>query len=179
MAATEHLIDFENGVSTAAVELPVGKYTFVDTSVPGYEDGAVAEFTITPETTDVELHISAVGTLTVTVKDDAENAVTAGKLQLCNESGETKYGAEVDITDGSATFAHVPHSAAGVGFYLSQDGADSGHEPLETPQAVTMIEQAESATIIDARKSVSVNFTMVDPNYSGIAPVTGHLNITG
>ena len=68
MAASDYTINFQNGSSTQPVTLPVGTYSFVSTTIPGYADGGIAQFTVEPTSTSIALSISASGTLEVTVK---------------------------------------------------------------------------------------------------------------
>lgn len=179
MAASDYAINFLNGSSTSAVTLPVGTYTFVSTTIPGYETGSVAQFTVTPTTTSAALRITADGTLTVVVEDDLGAPITAGALQLSDQTGDTRYGNEQNISTGTVAFANVPYTAAGIDFCLAQNGSDENHNPIETPQAVSMTQQAQTETVINSRKSVSMNFTMADENYAGITPVTGDLVVNG
>lgn len=179
MAASDYTISFLNGSSTSAVTLPVGTYTFVSTTIPGYETGSVSQFTVTPTTTSVALRITADGTLTVTVEDDLGAPITAGAFQLSNQSGDTRYGDEQNISNGTAVFPNVPYTAAGIDFYLAQDGSDPNHDLITTPQAVAMTQQAQTETVINSRKGVSPSFTIADENYAGITPVTGNLVIHG
>lgn len=180
MAASDYTISFLNGTSTSAVALPVGTYTFVSTTIPGYAvGGSVAEFTVTPTTTSLGLNIAADGTLNVTVEDDLGDPITAGALQLSNDTGGTRYGSAENIVAGAASFANVPYAAAGMAFYIAQDGSDDNHDPIATPQAVDMTLQTQSETVQNDRKSATVSFTMADANYAGITPVTGDLVMNG
>lgn len=180
MAVSNHTLTFLNGSTTAPVSLPVGTYTFVSTTIPGYETGSVAQFTVTPTTTSVALSITANGSLAVTVEDDLGNPITAGALQLSNQTGATRYGTEQSIVSGNAAFANVPYNAlSGIDFYIAQDGSDASHDPITTPQAVAMTQQTQAETVLNNRKSISLNFTMADTNYAGITPVTGDLIVNG
>jgi len=179
MAASDYTIDFVNGSSTGSVTLPVGTYSFISTTIPGYADGNVAQFTITPTTTSVALSITANGTLQVTVEDDLGDPITAGALQLSDQTGSVRYGSEEDIVAGATSFGHVPYVATGIDFYIAQNGSDANHEPLPNPQAVDMTQQVQDETVINARKTVSPSFTMADANYAGITPVTGALVVNG
>ncbi len=179
MAASDYTITFLNGSSTAPVMLPVGTYSFVSTTIPGYADGGVAQFTVTPATTSLALSITANGTLQVTVEDDLGNSITTGALQLSDQTGDTRYGAEAEIVDGEASFPNVPYVDTGIDFYIAQDSSDENHEPIPTPQAVDMTEQIQTETMLNARKTVALNFTMEDANYAGITPVTGDLVMNG
>lgn len=180
MAASDHTINFLNGTSTAPVALRVGTYSFVSTTIPGYADGgSVAQFTVTPTTTSLALSITADGTLQVTVKDEDGTSITSGALQLSNEAGDVRYGSEVDIVAGAVTFSNVPYAAAGIDFYMAQNGSDENHDPLEEPQAVDMTQQTQQEAVLNQLKTTSVSFTMADTNYSGITPVTGDLVMNG
>lgn len=178
MAASDYTISFLNGTSTSAVALPVGTYTFVSSTIPGYADGSVT-FDVTPTTTSLGLTITANGTLNVTVDDDLGDPITAGALQLSNDTGGTRYGSAENIVAGAASFANVPYAAAGMAFYIAQDGSDDNHDPIATPQAVDMTLQTQSETVQNDRKSATVSFTMADANYAGITPVTGDLVMNG
>lgn len=178
MAASDHTINFLNGSSTAAVTLRVGTYSFVSTTIPGYADGSVAQFTVTPTTTSLGLSITANGTLEVTVKDEDGSSITSGALQLSNQQGDVRYGDEEDIVSGAVTFANVPHGA-GISFYMAQNGSDADHDPLADPQLVDMALQTQQEAVLNELKTTSVNFTMADGNYAGITPVTGNLVMNG
>lgn len=180
MAATNHTIDFLNGSSTGAINLPVGVYSYVSNTIPGYADGTVEQFTITPSSTAVSLEITANGTLTVVVEDDLGDPITSGVLQLSDQTGATRYGSTQDIVSGDAVFANVPYLAAtGIDFYIDQDSSDASHEPISNPQAVSMELQAQTETLINERKLMPLTFTMEDVNYAGITPVTGELVVNG
>ena len=180
MAASDFTISFLNGSSTAPVTLPVGTYSYISNTIPGYAVGGnVAQFTITPTTTSVALSITADGELQVTVEDDLGDPITAGALQLSNQAGDIRYGDEEDITAGAVTFANVPYAAAGIEFYMAQNGSDAYHEPLADPQLVDMQQQQQQETVLNDRKTTSVSFTMADANYAGITPVTGDLVMNG
>ena len=180
MAATNHTIEFLNGSSTGTIVLPVGTYSYGSNNVPGYADGTVNQFTITPATTSVSLEITANGTLTVLVKDDLDDPITAGVLQLSDETGATRYGDTENITDGESVFANVPYLATtGIDFYIAQNSSDANHVPITDPQAVSMELQEQTETIINERLGVTVEFTMEDANYAGITPVTGDLVVNG
>jgi len=175
----DYTINFLNGSSTLPATLPVGTYSFVSTTIPGYTDGTVGQFTITPLTTSVALSITANGTLQVTVEDDLGNPITAGALQLSDATGTTRYGDAETIVAGDVTFANVPYTASAIDFFIAQNGSDANHDPITTPQAVAMTQQIQDETILNARKQVSVNFTMDDGNYAGISPITGGLTVNG
>lgn len=180
MAATNHTINFLNGSSTGAISLPVGVYSYVSNTIPGYADGTVNQFTITPSTTSVALEIAANGTLTVVVEDDLGAPITAGVLQLSDQTGATRYGGTEDIANGEAVFTSVPYLAAtGIDFYIDQDSSDANHDPIPNPQAVSMELQAQTETILNERKLIPLTFTMEDANYAGITPVTGDLVVNG
>lgn len=179
MAASDYTINFQNGSSTQPVTLPVGTYSFVSTTISGYADGGIAQFTVEPTSTSIALSISASGTLEVTVKDDLGNSITSGAMQLSNQSGGSLYGVEKAITNGVATFGNVPYTAAGIGFYVAQDGSDANHNAITTPQAVSMTQKSQTEAVLNERKTTSLNFTMADANYAGITPVTGALVVNG
>ena len=179
MAASDYTLSFLNGSTSGSVTLPVGTYTFVSTTIPGYADGTVAQFTITPTTTSVALSLTANGTLTVTVEDDLGNPITAGALQLSNQAGGTRYGTEETIVNGLATFDNVPYDGTGIDFYMAQNGSDSNHDPLAVPQAVDMRQLTQAETVLNSRKTVTPSFTMADALYAGITPVTGDLVVNG
>lgn len=179
MAASDYTINFLNGSSTAPVTLPVGTYSYVSNTIPGYAGGNIAQFTVTPTTTSLVLSITAEGILNVTVEDDLGNPITAGALQLSNQAGDTKYGQEVSIASGAASFANVPYTAAGIDFYMAQNSSDSNHNPIEDPQSVSMKTQTQQEAVLNARKTASLNFTIADANYSGITPISGGLVVNG
>lgn len=179
MAASNHTINFQDGSSTAPVSLPVGTYSFVSTDIPGYETGTVTQFTVTPTTTSVALSVTANGALTVTVKDDLGNSITSGEMQLSNQAGGIRYGSQQSISSGTAAFANVPYTAAGINFYIAQDSSDENHDPLLQPQAVSMTQTPETVNVLNDRKASSVSFTMADATYAGITPVTGALVVNG
>ena len=175
----DYTLNFVNGSTTLPSTLPVGTYSFVSTTIPGYADGTVAQFTITPTTTSVALSVTANGTLQVTVVDDLGNPITAGALQLSDETGATRYGDQKTIVDGDATFANVPHNVTCIDFFMAQNGSDANHDPIAVPQAVEMTQLEQNENVLNSRKTVSVNFTMADLNYAGITPITGGLVVNG
>lgn len=180
MAATNHTIDFLNGSSTGTIILPVGTYSYVSNTIPGYADGTVEQFVITPSTTEVALEITANGTLTVIVKDDLDDPITSGVLQLSDETGATRYGSTENIVDGESVFENVPYLATtGIDFYIAQDSSDANHVPISDPQAVSMELQEQTETILNERLGVTVEFTMEDAYYAGITPITGDLVVNG
>lgn len=181
MAKQDYPIAFVNGTSTGSLTLPVGTYTFVSTTIPGYVvGGSVANFTVTPTTTSVALSITAAGTMTVTVEDDLGTKITAGELFFSDDTGVPQYGSPKTIVAGTATFNNVPYSTTSpLQCYLMQNGSDSTHDPITTAESFTMGSASEAETVINDRKTTTMTFTVKDANYDGFTPETGNVVVNG
>lgn len=177
MAATNHTLTFVNGVAVAT--LPVGTYTYVSSSVAGYKDATIESFTVTPQTTSLALTITANGNLTINVMDDLDTPITAGSLQFSNNDGTVKYGSAVEITDGTATFANVPYDENGIALFLSQEGSDESHVPIDTPQAISMTTSPQTENVLNERKPITFNMNLSDAIYEGITALNGDLVVNG
>lgn len=181
MAGINHTITIVNG-KAENVKLPIGTYTYVSNTIPGYSNGgSVKNFTITRQTTSVEAFISANGELTVNVKDDADAPITAGNVQLSNSDGSTMYGTAVNITEGKAVFSNVPYDINGIGLYIGQAASDEEHDPIGTTNPVSYSMTATPATtdIVNQRKQAEFTLTLADEFYAGITALNGELVING
>lgn len=180
MAKQDYVISVVNG-KASQVSLPIGTYTFVSTTIPGYEGATAPSFTIEKDDTEVLIELTAQGQLTIRVVDDLDNPIEDGSLQLSNADGTTTYGDAVDIApDGKAVFENVPYDADGdVEFYVKQLASDEYHAPIETPEAVTMTEQDQTEEIENQRIGADREVTVVDANYEGIVPLTGNITVNG
>lgn len=180
MAKQNYEIQFVNGVAQN-VKLPIGTYTFVSTTIPGYADATADEFTITKDTQTVEIALTAQGELTVRVVDDLGNVIESGTVQLSDATGETTYGEPETIdTQGEATFANVPYDTnGGVSLWVKQTQSDAYHLPIADPEEVAMTQQDQTETIENERAPLDQNVTAVDANYPGIVPLTGNITVNG
>lgn len=181
MAATNHTITIVNG-KAEHVTLPIGTYTYVSNTIPGYSNGGtVKSFTITRDTTSVKALIAADGELTINVKDDIDAPITAGNVQLSNANGSTLFGTAAEISEGKANFAHVPYDSNGIALYVVQAASDDDHEPIGTtnPVPYAMTATPASADIINQRKQAELTLTLSDEYYSGITALNGELVING
>lgn len=179
MAKTDLPITFTAGVADN-ISLPIGTYTLVSSAIPGYTDGTIPEFTVNSDTTEVNLQITAQGTIVVTVTDDVGGVVQSGTIALADQDKEPSYGNDVTIVNGQATFANVPWiQGTGLPVYLFQKTTDANHTVPDTTTLVTMDQVSKTATVTDGRMSKSVRFTIVDANYAGITPLTGTVTVNG
>ncbi len=176
--AKEYTITFVNGVAEN-VELPVGTYTYQSNTIPGYDDGTVNSFKIEPSSTEINLTITANGVLNISVKDDLDAPITSGSLQLSDSTGDTVYGQSVSITEGEATFEHVPYDSNGIDFYVKQNESDELHDPIEDPQAVSMTETPQDEAILNARKIITLDLKVADMYYEGITELNGNIVVEG
>lgn len=179
MSVKNYELDFTNGLATA--DLPVGTYTYVSNTIAGYSEGATVEsFTVTPTTSSIDITITADGTLNITVVDDLDTPITEGSVQLSNNDGTTRYGTAATIdSSGLASFANVPYDATGISLFVAQDASDDSHDPIDTPQAVSMTETPQSETILNDRKAIAVGINLTDAIYAGITPINGTLTVNG
>lgn len=178
MAAQNYTLTVDNGQVTGA-QLPVGTYTYVSNTIPGYTTGTLESFTITPSTTALDIFITADGTLTVNVKDDLGADITAGSLVFSSADGASEYGAAVNITNGTATFSNVPYDTAGIALNIKQPASDESHDPIATPQAYSMTESPATTNIINQRKVITLDLTLADENYAGVTALNGNLVVNG
>lgn len=180
MAKTTRTLTFVNGVAQNA-QLPIGTYTVGTINIPGYGNAVVPDFTITKDTTEVTLLLMARGTLTVQVKDDLDNVITAGAVRLSNQTGTIGYGEEKTIgTNGIATFENVPYEdETGITVWANQTATDAYHIVNTVPVGVNMNAPTVSAEIIDERQPISVDATAVDANYPNVLPLSGTIEVTG
>ncbi len=173
---TVYTIDFTN--STAQnVQLPIGTYAVTANNLKGYAGTTISTFTVTPNTTQINLQVTADGVLNVIVKDNQNNPVTAGTLQFSNAVGNVPYGSTVNIgSTGNATFRNVPYDAVnGIDLYVSQPTSDASHNPITVPQAVDMVGATQNETILNDTKAITVTLNVADANYPGITPINGSL----
>ena len=179
MSVQNYDLTFSNGLATA--NLPVGTYTYVSNTIAGYSEGATVDsFTVTPTTTSLNITITANGTLNISVVDDLNNPITEGSLQLSDSDGTTRYGTVSTIdSSGLASFANVPYDTTGISLFVAQDASDDSHDPLETPQAVSMTETPQNETIYNDRKAIEVGINLADAVYAGITPINGTLTVNG
>ena len=182
MAAEERTITFTNGES-GPVTLPAGTYTFVSSTIRGYEGNGVTatDFTITQDGQQVVIEITADGVLTVNVVDDAGAPVTDGSLVLADSTGATEYGDPVPISgSGTATFNNVPYDADDpVDVWIKQLATDDTHIAMTGTQAEELEERTTEATILNQRKTMTVTIKTVDANYEGLVPLNGSLVFQG
>ncbi|MCQ2442774.1 MAG: hypothetical protein MJ077_06610 [Oscillospiraceae bacterium] len=182
MAATNHTISFVDG-KAENIKLPIGTYTYVSNTIPGYsEGGTVNSFTITKDTASLELKITANGELVINVKDDLDAPITAGNVQLSNSNGSVVYGNAADIAEGKATFTHVPYDDInGIGLYIGQAASDDDHDPIgtDTPVSYSMTATPGAVDIMNARKQVEFTLTLSDAFFTGITALNGDLVVNG
>lgn len=181
MAAANHILTIVNG-KAENVRLPIGTYTYVSNTIPGYTNGAaVKSFTITKTTTSVEALISAGGELTINVKDDLDAPITAGFVQLSNSDGSTLYGTAAEISQGKAIFQNVPYDDKGIQLYVGQAASDEDHDPIgiTTPVSYSMTATPGSVDIINQRKQAEFSLSLSDEHYNGITPLNGELIVNG
>ena len=179
MAASERTIVFTNG-QAQNISLPIGKYTYVSSTIPGYTDATVEGFEIRENTKRVELSITANGRLKVHVIDDLDEEIVSGSLQFSDSTGKTTYGAPAVINKGYATFKNVPYDESeGINVWISQPASDDTHDPIKTPQAEVLTEAESTAVIINKRETSTVDIALEDHNYPGIAGLTGSITFMG
>ncbi len=204
MAKQNYVINFTNGVS-APISLPVGKYTFVSTTIPGYENAGttMGEFEVTASSTVIPIKLSANGVLTVDVRDDQDTAITAGEIELTNSAKTKMYAAYLTEAEALGISVEKPvHltllvneensfkrsiaarlaedlSVGGISVYLKQNGSDAGHNPITDVQAATMDRQSHTEYVINERKSFNVTLNVEDENYDGITDFTGNVTVIG
>lgn len=171
MAATNITIPFTNGTATVDNVL-VGTYTYISNTIPGYQGATMPDFSINTAQTNIELKLSASGTLTVNVLDDVGKPIQSGSVQMYATDGTTPLGSPVEISNGAAVFNHVPYSGSGVNFIIKQAATDGDHILNTEPVSVSMTQQTRTVQIINQRVPVQVNFKVVDANYPGIIPVS-------
>lgn len=175
----ERTITFTDG-QARNVSLPLGKYTYVSSTIPGYTDAAVEGFEVTENTKLIELVIAANGKLKVHVIDDLDKEIVSGSLQLSNSTGTTTYGDAAIINKGYATFRNVPYDEAnGIPVWISQPASDDDHDPIETPQAELLTDETTNATIYNQREVKTMTIKLEDANYPGITPLTGSITFVG
>lgn len=170
-----YTLNFVNG--TASVSLPVGTYTYVSNTIPGYAGHSfVSSFRITSETQSVALSITADGVLNVRVVDELSQPIIAGSLNLSDAEGKEQYGNNVLIRgDGTASFRHVPYADESVTLHINQSESDSQHYPISYPATVTMNQKLKEYEIQNRRKSTPISFTVNDKYYDGMLPLTGDI----
>ncbi len=176
-----HILNIVNG-KAENVRLPVGTYTYVSNTIPGYSNGGtVKSFTVTRETTSVDVQIAADGELTINVKDDIDQPITSGNVQLSNSDGSTVYGSVAQIAEGKATFSNVPHDINGIGLYIGQAASDETHDPIgiTNPVAYSMTATPAATDIINQRKQQEFTLNLSDEFYAGITPLNGDLVVNG
>ena len=171
MAASNITIPFTNGAATVD-NVPVGTYSYVSNTIPGYQGATMPDFTINSLQTNIELKLSANGTLTVNVVDDVGSPVQAGSVQMYALDGTTPLGAPVEIKDGAAVFNYVPHTSTGINFIIKQAATDGDHILNTEPVNVSMTQQTQAVQIINQRVTVQVSFKITDANYPGIIPAS-------
>lgn len=178
--ARPYTIAIVSGEGTEGIE--TGSYE-VSATINGYDADTIEpkSLTITGDTAEYSLTVSASGILTLHVTEEGTEdgtPVVGASFKRCDSAGNT-YGEEVVSNDsGDAVFENVPYADAdGPVVYYKQISSDGSHDFELNLLNETLIEEATTIQIFNPPVT-SKTLKLTDANYSGLPIDAGEITLT-
>lgn len=174
-----HNINITNGSGTANISN--GTYS-VSATVGGYDNNTILpkSLSVTDQTNEYNLTISAAGTLTLHVTEDGTiegTPIIGAKFKRADSSGNM-YGEEITTnSDGNAVFTNVPYAATDApAIYYIQISSDGSHE-FSIDTASTTLNEQTSTIQIKNELSAQRTIYLFDANYENLPIASGTITI--
>ena len=178
--ARPYTITIVNGEGTEGIESGIYE---VSAAIAGYDIDTIdpKSLTVTGDTSEYSLTVSASGTLTLHVTEEGTEdgtPVVGASFKRCDSAGNTYGEAVVSNDSGDAVFENVPYAEAdGPVVYCKQIESDGSHDFELDLQSETLLEESTTIQVFNPPVT-SKTLKLTDANYSGLPIDAGEITLT-
>lgn len=178
--ARPYMITIANGEGTEGTESGIYE---VSATIAGYDVDTIdpKSLTVTGDTSEYSLTVSASGMLTLHVTEEGiedGTPVLGTSFKRCDSSGNTYGEAVVSNDSGDAVFENVPYAEAdGPVVYYKQIDSDGNHDFELDLQSETLTEESTTVQVFNSPVSSKI-LKLTDVNYSGLPIDAGEITLT-